>query len=111
MTTADDDRAVLRYLAAVEAGRTATEELPQPDDAAAALAGADMVTGADRAGLETQLGKQILGSEANVASMEDEFVRAAAGYAERHTITYEGWLTSGVAPQVLERAGIRPSGG
>ena len=109
MTTADDDRAVLRYLAAIEARRTATPDLPQPDDAAAGLAGADMVIGDDREGLETQLGENTLGSGANVAGLEDDFVRAAPGFAERHTMTYEGWLTSGVAPEVLERAGIRPS--
>lgn len=109
MTTADDDRAVLRYLAAIEARRTATPDLPQPDAAATALAGADMVTGADREGLETQLGERTLGSEANVAGLEDDFVRAAAGYGERHTLTYKGWLTSGVPPEVLERARIRPS--
>ena len=109
MATADDDRAVLRYLAAIEARRTATPDLPQPDDAAAGLAGADMVVGDDREGLETQLGENTLGSDANVAGLEDDFVRAAAGYGERHAMTYESWRTSGVAAEVLERAGIRPT--
>ncbi len=108
MTTADDDRAVLRYLAAIEARRNATKDLPQPDDAAEALAGADMVTGDDREGLEAQLGEQTPGSDANVASLEDDFLRAAPGYGERHSMTYEGWRRSGVAADVLERAGIRP---
>ncbi|MDP8938603.1 MAG: hypothetical protein M3O23_12895 [Actinomycetota bacterium] len=109
MTPTDDDDAVLRYLAAIEVGRTATDDLPQPDTAAAALAGADMVTGDDQEGLEVQLAEQAPGSGANVRTLEDDFVRAAPGYAERHAITYEGWRNSGVAPDVLERAGIRPS--
>ncbi len=109
MAAADDDRAVLRYLAALEARRTATPDLPQPDDAAAGLAGADMVVGDDRDGLETQLGESTLGSKANVAGLEDDFVRAAAGYGERHAMAYEGWRSAGVAPEVLERAGIRPA--
>ena len=108
MTTADDDRAVLRYLAAIEARRTATPDLPQPDAAAAGLAGADMVTGDDRDGLQAQLGENTLGSQANVAGLEDDFVRAAADYGERHAMTYEGWRRSGVGADVLERAGIRP---
>ena len=107
--TTDDDQAVLRYLAAIEARRTATDDLPRPDAAAADLAGADMVTGDDREGLEAQLGEHVPGSEAAVRSLEDGFVRAAPGYGERHRVTYEGWCNSGVAPEVLERAGIRPS--
>lgn len=110
MTTSDDDDAVLRYLAAIEVGRTATDDLPQPDAAATALAGADMVVGDDQEGLEAQLGEQAPGSEANVRHLEDDFVRAAPGYAERHAITYEGWRNAGVDPEVLERAGIRPTG-
>ena len=110
MSTSDDEQAVLRYLAAIEGRRTATPNLPQPGDAAASLAGADMVTGDDREGLQVQLAEQTPGSDANVDSLEDEFVRAAPGYGERHNMTYESWRTSGVAPEVLERAGIRPSG-
>lgn len=109
MTTTDEDQAVLRYLAAVEARRTATANLPQPDDAAASLAGADMVTGDDREGLEAQLGEQVPGSDGHVRTLEDDFVRAAPGYAERHAMTYDGWRNSGVTPEVLERAGIRPA--
>ncbi len=102
MTTSDDE-AVLRYLAAIEARRGA---IADPDAAAAGLAGADMVTGDDRDGLETQLGEHAPGSDANVRSLEDAFVRAAAGYSERNAMTYEGWLNAGVDAEVLERAGI-----
>lgn len=109
MTAADDDRSVLRYLAAIEARRGATEDLPLPGDAAGALAGADMVAGGDSDGLERQLGEHAPGSKANVRSLEDDFVRAAAAYAERNAMTYEGWRNAGVEPEVLERAGIRPS--
>jgi len=109
MTPTGDDQAVLRYLAAIDARRAATEDLPLPGDAAEALAGADMVTGDDREGLQRQLGEHAPGSEANVRSLEDDFVRAAAAYSERNDMTYEGWRNAGVEPDVLERAGIRPS--
>jgi hypothetical protein len=111
LTAFDDDQVVLRYLAVVESRRNATDDLPQPDAAAADLAGAVEVVGDDREGLQAQLGEQTPGSDANVRSLEDDFVRAAPGYADRHAVTYDGWLASGVTPDVLERAGIRPSGG
>lgn len=107
--TMSDDEAVLRYLAALEARRGATENLPRPGDAAASLAGSDMVAGDDPEGLETQLGQHAPGSDANVRSLEDDFVRAAPGYSARQAMTYEGWRNAGVPPEVLERAGIGPA--
>lgn len=114
MTTSDDqtttdDQAVLRYLAALEARRRATEVLPHPDAAATALAGADMVSGDDREQLAENLAEHAPGSEANVRSLEDDFLRAAPGYSQRQAMTYEGWRNAGVPSEVLQRAGIGPS--
>jgi len=108
---ADQDRAVLAYLQALEAGRAGSGMLPGPDDAGPALAGADMVAGDDQEGLAAQLAESTPGSRAQADSLEDVFVRAAPGYARRHVITYEGWRPAGVAADVLARAGIDPPGG
>jgi hypothetical protein len=105
---ADKDQAVLRYLQALEAGRAAaaTSPDPDPDRAGPALAGAEMVTGDDREGLEVQLAESTPGSGAQAATLEDAFVSSAADYGQRHGITYDGWREAGVDAEVLARAGI-----
>ena len=107
---ADDDQAVFAYLGAIESARAAPEGFLDPDKAAQGLAGAEMVTGEDREGLEAQLAEATPGSHANVRKFESGFVRAAAGFAERHSMTYESWLKAGVEPEVLARAGIHGPG-
>lgn len=104
-----DDEAVVRYLAALETRRTAPETLPQPDSAAADLAGFDAPPGDEEEvqDLEAELGKDIPGSGQNLADLEPGFVAAAADYGRRHGITYEGWRNAGVSDDVLARAGIR----
>jgi hypothetical protein len=102
----DEDEAVVRYLQAVEAARAAPQGFPDPDAGGPALAGADMVTGDDREGLEEQLAASTPGSRANAAGLEDDFVKAAPGYGRRHGVTYEGWRQAGVDEEVLARAGI-----
>ena len=94
------------YLGALEAARAAPEGFLDPDKAAQGLAGADMVAGEDAEDLETQLAEATPGSRANVEKLESGFVRAAAGYAERHGMTYEAWRQAGVDAEVLARAGI-----
>jgi len=102
----DEDQAVLLYLQAVEAARTAPTAFPDPEGAPPALAGADMVVGDDREGLEAQVAASTPGSSRRVLALEDDFVKAAAGYARRHAITSEGWRQAGVDDEVLARAGI-----
>jgi hypothetical protein len=106
----DEDQAVFAYLGAIESARAAPEGFLDPDKAAPGLAGAEMVTGEDREGLEAQLAEATPGSQANVRKLEGGFVRAAAGYAARHGMTYESWRQAGVDPEVLAQAGIRGPG-
>ena len=107
MTTVDDDEVVSQYLQALEAARAAPEGFLDPDRAAPALAGGEMVAGGDdQEALETQLAESVPGSQAQIRKLEEEFVRVAAGYTERHGMTYEGWRKTGVDAEVLARAGI-----
>ena len=103
-----DDRAVVRYLAALETRRSAPDTLPHPDEAAADLAGFEFPPGDDEevADLEAELGKDIPGAGRNLAELEPAFVAAAADYGRRHGITYDGWRNAGVSDDVLARAGI-----
>ncbi|HEX4820981.1 MAG TPA: hypothetical protein VFV00_12320 [Acidimicrobiales bacterium] len=43
----------------------------------------------------------------DVAEMEAGFIAAAKSYGERRGIAYEVWREAGVAPEVLEKAGIK----
>ncbi|HEX2046485.1 MAG TPA: hypothetical protein VHF27_01895 [Acidimicrobiales bacterium] len=104
--TPDDDEVVSQYIQAIEAARAAPGGFLDPDRAAATLAGAEMVAGEDREGLEAQLAESVPGSEGHLRKLEDDFVRVAAGYGERHGMTYESWRQTGVEPDVLTRAGI-----
>ena len=105
-----DDEVVAQYLQALEAARAAPQGFLDPDQSAPALAGAEMLGGEDQEGLEAQLAEWVPGSEPRVRSLEDEFVRVAAGYSERHGMSYESWRQAGVEPEVLTRAGIEAPG-
>lgn len=104
-----EDRAVIRYLAALETRRSVPGTLPHPDDAAAGLAGFEFPPGDENEvkDLEAQLGKDVPGSSHNLADLEPGFVAGAADYGRRHGITYDGWRNAGVPEDVLARAGIR----
>ncbi len=106
-----DDEVVSQYLQAIEASRAAPEGFLDPDRAASALAGAEMVAGEDQEGLEAQLTESVPGSKGHVRKLEEDFVRVAAGYSERHGMTYEQWRQTGVEPDVLARAGIEAPNG
>ena len=102
----DDDEIVSQYLQALEAARAAPKGFLDPNKAAAALAGAPMVAGDDKEALERELAESTPGSDANVRKWEEEFVRVAAGYTQRHAMTYDSWIQAGVGAEVLARAGI-----
>ena len=104
--TTDDEQIVAQYLQAIEAARTAPEGFLNPDKAAPALAGGEMVAGEDREGLETVLAESVPGSQPQIRKLEKDFVRVAAGYSARHGMTYERWRQAGVDADVLTRAGI-----
>ena len=106
MTTDDGDEVVSQYLQALEAARAAPAGFLDPDKAAPALAGAEMVAGDDQDELEARLAESVPGSHAQIRKLEEEFVRVAADYTERHGMTYEGWRKTGVEAEVLARAGI-----
>jgi hypothetical protein len=106
----EDDEAVSQYLQAIEASRAAPEGFLDPDRAASALAGAEMVAGDDQEGLEAQLAGSVPGSQGHLRRLEEDFVRVAAAYGERHGMTYEHWRQTGVQPDVLARAGIEAPG-
>ena len=111
MRSVDDDVVVSQYLQALEAARAAPDGFLDPDEAAPALAGAEMMAGDDQEGLETQLAESVPGSQGHIRKLEEEFVRVAAGYSERHGMTYESWRQTGVDAGVLARAGIKaPTG-
>jgi hypothetical protein len=104
----NDDEVVSQYLQALEAARAAPDGFLDPDASPAALAGAPMAAGDDKEGLETQLGQWVPGSRDHVRKWEEEFVRVAAVYSDRHGMSYESWRQSGVEADVLARAGIEP---
>lgn len=104
---AGEDTAVLRYLAALETRRTAPDTLPQPDEAAGALAGFEPPE-AERPGLEDELAAWTPGSAGNLARLEADFVAAAADYGHRHGVDFDGWRKAGVPEAVLRKAGILP---
>lgn len=107
-STEGQDTAVLRYLAAMETRRTAPDTLPEPDEAAGALAGFDPPEEEERPELEDELAAWTPGSAGNLARLEEDFVAAAADYGRRHGVDYEGWRNAGVPEDVLRRAGIAP---
>lgn len=43
----------------------------------------------------------------DLTALEEGFVQAAAGYAERKKLTYAAFRAVGVSPEVLRRAGVR----
>ena len=47
-----------------------------------------------------------MNQKSDLRSLEADFVKAAKGYSQRKGITYGVWRQSGVAPEVLKKAGI-----
>lgn len=45
-------------------------------------------------------------AEAKLSELEDEFVKVARSYGDRHGITYAAWRQVGVEADVLDKAGI-----
>ena len=46
----------------------------------------------------------------DIGAIEAAFVKVAAGYGQRHGISYAAWREVGVSPAVLKRAGIARTG-
>jgi hypothetical protein len=58
----------------------------------------------ERIDLTAELGG--MDAKVDLSGLEKAFVKAAKGYARRKGITYAAWRQSGVAGDVLKRAGI-----
>src|SRR5688572_23530738 len=58
----------------------------------------------ERRDLHTELAA--MGEPVDMAGLEASFVEVAAGYSQRHGISYASWREVGVSAAVLSRAGI-----
>ena len=109
-------RAVRAYLEALEAHRPKRGRKRTPESMRAKLAEIEATledaSPIDRLQLiQTRIDlEQELDAEENkadLAALEQGFIEAAAGYAERKGISYPAWREFGVEPNVLKAAGIK----
>ncbi len=111
----EQGRAVRRYLEALEAnkpkrGRKRTPEtmkkrldrIQQEMDKADPLLRLQLVQ--ERMDLERQI--ETAGTTVDLTELEQDFVKAAAGYSERKGISYAAWRELGVSAATLKAAGI-----
>jgi hypothetical protein len=111
----EESRTVRRYLEAVEThkpkrGRKRTVDsiegrLTQIDSR---LVDADAMSRVHLVQERLNLQHELAAKEdpIDLQSLEDDFVRAARGYAQRKGLTYAAWRAAGVDAHVLRRAGI-----
>lgn len=111
----DESRAIRVYLEALEAhkprrGRRRTVEgiAARLERIEAELPGADPLTRVHLAQERLNLQEELANRQeaVDLSELEEEFVRAAAGYSQRKGITYAAWRDAGVDATVLKRAGI-----
>jgi hypothetical protein len=111
----EQGRAVRRYLEALEAnkpkrGRKRTPEtmkkrldrIQQEMDKADPLLRLQLVQ--ERMDLERQI--ETAGTTVDLTELEQDFIKAAAGYSERKGISYAAWRELGVSAATLKAAGI-----
>ena len=112
-------RAVKSYLQAIDANRPKRGRKRTADSIKARLAkietelgGADSLNALnmrqERIDLRNEL--SAMSRTTDLTALEREFVKAVKGYSERRGISYAVWRESGVAADVLKRAGITRSG-
>lgn len=111
----DESRAIRLYLEALEAhkprrGRRRTIEgiNARLERIEAELPEADPLTRVHLAQERLNLQEELASRQeaVDLSELEEEFVRAAAGYSQRKGITYAAWRDAGVDATVLKRAGI-----
>jgi uncharacterized protein YicC (UPF0701 family) len=111
----DESRAIRQYLEALEAhkprrGRRRTVEGIQArlERIESEIAEADPLTRVHLAQERLNLQEELAGRQeaVDLSELEEEFVRAAAGYSQRKGITYAAWRDAGVDATVLKKAGI-----
>lgn len=114
----NESRAVKRYLEALEAtrpkrGRKRTTESVSRrlSEVEAQIATADPLSRVnliqERLDLTAELSRN--DDAIDLAALESEFVKAAAGYGQRKKISYAAWREVGVSAAVLKQAGISRS--
>lgn len=111
----DESRAVRRYLEAMEThrpkrGRQRTAESLQArlETIEERIASADALTRVHLVQERIDLQNELATKEepVDLTALEEEFVRAAKGYADRKGISYTAWREAGVSANVLREAGI-----
>jgi hypothetical protein len=111
----DQGRAVRRYLEALEANKPKRGRKRSPDSMKKRLTAVeDEIAAADplkrlhlvQERLDLQAALEATESTVDIASLEKEFVSAAAAYSERKGISYSAWRELGVPSSVLDKAGI-----
>ena len=60
--------------------------------------------------IEVEAQRSELEQALNETALEEEFVGVASAYAVKNGISYEAWVTVGVSPDILARAGITRGG-
>jgi hypothetical protein len=111
----NESRAVSSYLKALEAnkpkrGRKRTAETVKARlakiDAEMRDADALSMLNLRQERLDLQNELATMNQKSDLRSLEADFVKAAKGYSQRKGITYGVWRQSGVAADVLKKAGI-----
>lgn len=111
-------RAVRLYLGALEnnkpkRGRKRTAESVQKrlDRIAAEIESADPLKRLELTQEQLDLEDELAAGDSavDIASLEESFIEAAAGYAARKGISYQAFRAVGVSPAVLRAAGVSRS--
>jgi hypothetical protein len=63
-----------------------------------------------RPALRAAQDREAAGSEQDMATLEEAFVKYAGSYSQRFGLTYGDWRMEGIAPAVLKAAGISRAG-
>ena len=114
----DQGRAVRRYLEALEANKPRRGRKRSPDSmkkrlatVEAEIAAADPLKRLHLIQERLDLQSALEASESNVdlAQLEKDFIKSAAPYSERKSISYSAWRELGVPTDVLDKAGITRS--
>lgn len=113
----EQSSAVRRYLDALEANRPKRGRKRTPESInkrleaiESKMASSNSLTRLqltqERADLQEELKSLKNGSEVDLSELEADFVKAAAEYGRRKSISYSTWRTAGVPAPVLKKAGI-----
>jgi hypothetical protein len=111
----DQGRAVRRYLEALEANKPRRGRKRSPESMKKRLAAVEAeIAAADplkrlhlvQERLDLQSALETSESNVDLAQLEKDFIKSAAPYSERKSISYSAWRELGVPTDVLEKAGI-----